>query len=161
MRKTIAFILVCISSITLSAGQISDESISMKKVFGGYQFFQGEKRLTMNQLVEAMKSNSAAYSKITDAKSTYSVTGVLGAAGGFLIGWPLGAAIGGGKPNWSLAAVGGGLALLSIPVSKSFNKKAKDAIETYNSGLTTAAFWDKKELNLKGTTNGLSLVLKF
>ncbi len=41
---------------------------------------------------------------------------VLGGIGGALVGWQLGTYIGGGEPNWTLAAVGGGLIAVAIPL---------------------------------------------
>ena len=35
--------------------------------------------------------------------------------GGFLIGWPLGTALAGGDPNWTLAAIGAGCVAIAIP----------------------------------------------
>ena len=59
IMKKISIILVLLT-IGLSAvtfGQTSTDSITMKKVFDGRQFYQGEKRLNMNQLVKTMQPN--------------------------------------------------------------------------------------------------------
>jgi hypothetical protein len=58
----------------------------MKKVFGGYQFYQGGKRLNMNQLVNTMKLNEQAYEQIESAQPTYTMVMILSYAGGFMIG---------------------------------------------------------------------------
>jgi len=60
-----------------------------------------------------------------------------------------------------MAGIGAGLIVVSIPISQSFNKKAKQAVDTYNGGLQTSSFWDKNELKLTMTGNGIGLTLNF
>jgi hypothetical protein len=115
----------------------------------------------MNQLVNTMKPNDQAYNQIKSAQSTYTMAMIFSCAGGFMVGWPLGTAIGGGEPNWAMAGIGAGLIVVAIPISQSFNKKAKQAVEIYNGGLQTSSFWDKNELKLSKTGNGIGLTLSF
>jgi hypothetical protein len=161
MRKIAIILTLFASSISFTFGQTASDSISMKKVFGGYQFYQGEQRLNMNQLVNTMKSNDQAYQQIKSAQSTYTLATIIGGVGGFMVGWPIGTALGGGEPNWTMAGIGAGLIVVSIPITQSFNKKAKQAVETYNGGLQTSSFWDKNELKLSLTGNGIGLTLNF
>lgn len=160
--KRIAIIVTFLTvSLTFTYGQTVSDSISMKKAFGGYQFYQGEKRLNMNQLVNAMKPNEQAYNHIKSAQSTYTFASIIGFAGGFMVGWPIGTAIGGGKPDWTMAGIGAGLIVVSIPISQKFNKQAKQAVDTYNGGLQTNSFWNKNELRFFMTGNGVGLTLRF
>lgn len=161
MRKIAIVLTLLAVSMSFTFGQTASDSISIKKVFGGYQFYQGKQRLNMNQLVNLMKPNEQAYKQIKSAESTYTMAMILSYAGGFMVGWPLGTAIGGGEPNWVMAGIGAGLIVVTIPISQSFNKKAKQAVETYNSGIQTSSFWDKKELKLLLTGNGIGLTLNF
>jgi len=161
MRKIAIVLILLAVSMSFTFGQTASDSISIKKVFGGYQFYQGKQRLNMNQLVNLMKPNEQAYKQIKSAESTYTMAMILSYAGGFMVGWPLGTAIGGGEPNWVMAGIGAGLIVVTIPISQSFNKKAKQAVETYNSGIQTSSFWDKKELKLLLTGNGIGLTLNF
>tara|TARA_B100000795_G_C22574625_1_gene351416 strand:+ start:408 stop:650 length:243 start_codon:yes stop_codon:yes gene_type:complete len=62
----------------------------MKKVFGGYQFYKGDKLLKINQLVNTMKPNEQAYKQMKSAQSTYTMAMIFDYAGGFMVGWPLG-----------------------------------------------------------------------
>ena len=119
------------------------------------------KRLKMNQLVKTLEPNEIAYMEIKAAQTTYVLSMILGFTGGFLIGWPVGAALGGGEPNWAMAAVGAGLIVVTIPISNKFNKQAKSAVDNYNSGLVTSSFWDKNELNFTVSDNGVGLTLRF
>lgn len=156
-------IIISILTISLSNAfaQTQKDSITIKKVFGGYQYYQGEQILNMSQLVDKMKPNEQAYEQIKSAQSTYTMAMIFSYAGGFMIGWPLGTAIAGGKPNWEIAGIGAGLVVIAIPFSQSFNKKAKQAVDKYNSGLHTSSFWDKHDLKFSVTGNGFGLTLNF
>jgi hypothetical protein len=160
MKKINIILIILISSFNFAMGQTND-SITMKKVVGGYHFFQGEERLTVNQLVKAMKTNNEAYSLVKSAQSNNTIASVIGGVGGFMVGWTLGTALGGGEPNWAVAGVGAGLIVVSIPISHSFNKKVKKAVETYNRGFQTSSFWDDNKLNLSLKGNGIGLRLSF
>lgn len=161
MKKTAIIFALLAASISFIFGQTASDSITMKKVFGGYQFYQGERLLKMSELTSTMVLNNEAYKQIKSAQSTYTMATIFSYAGGFLVGWPLGTAIGGGEPNWTLAAIGAGLIVVTIPITQSFNKKAKQAVDTYNGGLQTSSFWDRNELNLSLTGNGIGLTLNF
>lgn len=161
MKRILILIFLLTVSLSFAFSQTQTDSISVKKVFGGYQFYQGEKRLNVKQLVNTMKPNEEAYSQMKSAQSSYTTASVISFAGGFMIGWQLGAAIGGGDPNWAMAGIGAGLFVVSIPISQKYNKQAKQAVDTYNLGLQTTSFWDKSELRLSMTGNGLGLTLRF
>ena len=60
-----------------------------------------------------------------------------------------------------MAGIGAGLIVVSIPITQSLNKKEKKAVEKYNGGLQTSSFWDKNELKLSLTGNGIGLTLNF
>ncbi|MEQ8471956.1 MAG: hypothetical protein RIC35_12265 [Marinoscillum sp.] len=139
----------------------SPSSIIMRKEFVGYQFYQEEKRLGVKQLLEAVRSNYQAYQQIQSAQSIHSLAVILSSAGGFMVGWPIGTAVGGGDPNWKLAAVGAGFLAASIPISLTFNKKVRKAVNIYNSGLQTSTFKKKSEFKLLVGANTVGLTLKF
>ena len=147
--------------MSFAFAQTEIDSISMKKAFDDYQFYQGEKRLNVKQLVNTMKPNEQAYSQMKTAQSSYTIASIVGFAGGFMVGWPVGTAIGGRYPNWAMAGIGAGLIVVTIPISQKFNKQAKQAVDTYNLGLQETSFWDKRELRFSMTGNGLGLTLRF
>ena len=162
MKRIVVILTLLTVSLSFAFGQTETDSISVKKVFGGYQFYQGENRLNVKQLVNTMKPNEDAYTQIKSAQSSYTMASIVSFAGGFMIGWQLGAAVGGGDPNWAMAGIGAGLIVVTIPISQKFNKQAKQAVETYNQGLQqTSSFWDKSELRFSMTGNGLGLTLRF
>ncbi len=163
--KNFTFIIVLlILGLTNVSAQTQNDSITVKKVFGGYQFSQGEQRLNMQQLVKTLKPNEEAYKQIKSARSNQTIGMIFGAAGGFMIGYPLGTALGGGEPKWIMAGIGAGLVAISIPFSSKANKKAKQAVKTYNQGLKNkkvSSVWDKSELNFSMTPNGIGLIFHF
>jgi hypothetical protein len=161
MKRILTIFSMLIVCTILSYGQTTD-SITMKKVFGGYQFYQGEVRLNMKQLVGSMSGNVQAFKEIQAAHSTYVLASIIGGAGGFLVGWPLGAALAGGEPNWALAGVGAGLIVVSIPISQKFNRQVRQAVNTYNGTMRKTSFWNRKrEINLSMSGTSAGLVLKF
>ena len=53
-----------------------------------------------------MKENTKALALIQSAKTNQTWAMLLGTAGGALVGFPIGTAIGGGNPEWALAGAG-------------------------------------------------------
>lgn len=129
----------------------------MIKTFGGYQYSQNARVLSLNDLAIVVRENPTAFSLVKSAQSNRSWASILGGAGGALIGYPIGKSLGGGDPNWILAAVGAGLILIAIPVSSGANKKAKEAVEIYNSGLT---YHPKEKVHFTAITTGNSIGLR-
>lgn len=137
------------------------DTILIHKVFGGYQFYQGNTRLNMSQLVNTMKPNERAWQLAKKARSTNTLGTIIGFAGGAMVGWPLGTALAGGDPEWVMAGIGAGLIVVAIPLSQKFNKQIKQAVDVYNAPLRGSSFWDKRELKFSISGNGAGLVLNF
>jgi hypothetical protein len=163
MNLKLSSLLAVLFAICLnySFGQTTSDSISIKKVFGGYKFYQGERKLSMSELVKIVQPNVQAFKEIKSAQSASTFATIIGGAGGALVGWPIGTAVGGGKANWVLAGIGAGLIIASIPISQSFNRHSKQAVSIFNNGLKTNSFWNKNELKFSLTEDGIGLTLKF
>lgn len=127
--KTLFLILVCFG---VSFGQSKDKTITTKKILGGYQFYQGAQRLNMSQLARVVEPNAEAHKLVKSAKSNIIFSSIIGGVGGFMLGWNLGTAIGGGKPNWYVAGAGVGLIVVSIPINNKGMRQAKSAVQLYN-----------------------------
>lgn len=154
--KKITFVFTLLLFFMLNSfAQTEPDTIHIDKVFGGYRFSQGQKFLTVGQLVKIMEPNEMASRKIKKARSSNVVANVFGGAGGFMIGYPIGTQLGGGDPNWSLAAIGAGLVVVSIPFTQSFNKQAIEAVSIFNEGLKNSSIRQKTELYL--TMNGYGI----
>jgi hypothetical protein len=161
MKRIAVIIFLLAVGATSSFGQMITDTISMKKVFGGYQFYKGDKRLTMGQVVREMEPNAQAYSLIKSAQTTNIFATIVGGAGGFMVGFPLGTALGGGEPNWTMAAIGAGLIVVSIPMNQKVMRRSREAVDIYNSGLRTSSFWDTRELKLSMSGYGVGFTLAF
>ena len=140
-------------------GQNISDTIETKNALGVI-FLQNGKKLTPRSLLEISSSNAESYQEMKIAKSNYDVGTVFGFAGGFMVGWPLGTAIGGGEPNWTLAAVGVGLIVISIPFSTAYSRHARKAVEIYNNGLKQSGL-NAVEFRLGLTCNGIGLKINF
>jgi hypothetical protein len=160
--KKFAILMALLSvSLTFVFGQNTTDTISMKKKSGGYVFYQVEKRLTMSQLIMTLKPNEQAYKQLKSAQANYTMGQVLGYAGGFIIGYQIVNALWNSEINWRMAGLGAGLIVFAIPLSQSFNSKAKQAIDTYNSDLQSISYREKSEIQFSITENGIGLVLRF
>ncbi|MBI3218199.1 MAG: hypothetical protein HYZ44_01680 [Bacteroidetes bacterium] len=144
------------------AGTVAQsDSIRTTKVFGGYKYSQNNQPLTVKQLGAALEINPEASKLFQQAKPNGTAATIFGVAGGFLVGWPIGTAIAGGKPSWELAGIGAGLIVVSIPFSSAFNKKTKEAVSIYNLGnKTSSANW-KPEFKLNLSMNQVGVAMKF
>jgi len=161
MKKlTLVFVLIFVC-LTGAFGQTPADSITMKKVFGGYQFYQKGKLLNMPGLVKTMQPNAQAFREIKAAQSNNTIATLFAGAGGFMIGWPLGTALGGGDPEWAMAAVGAGLAAISIPISSKTLKQARSAVNTYNNGLKNSSSSAGPEFRLGFVGNGIGVTMQF
>lgn len=155
MKKILfIFIITFFSSVSTNA-----QKIEMKKVFGGYTFSQEGKFINHNQIQEIVKNNKEALDLVNSAKSNQNWGVILGTAGGALVGFPIGTAIGGGDPEWALAGAGAALILVAIPIVNGYNKKMKSAIDIYNAEQVSfqSKFQPSFAVNFKGTGIGISM----
>ena len=158
MKKTILTLIFALVATTFCNAQ----KIEMKKVFGGYKYTQNGNLMTVKDLANTMESNQQAFDIIKKAQSNNTIASIIGFAGGGLIGWPIGTAIGGGDANWTLAGIGAGLIAIGIPISSSVNKNAKQAVELYNSSLdATSNYYFKPEFKVVANGKGIGLSMNF
>lgn len=130
--------------------------------FSGFKFTKGGESISMKAVILDMQDDNDAQAMMKSARSTYTLAQITGGIGGFMIGWPLGTAIAGGEPNWTFAGIGTAIAVASIPIYKSSERKAKSAIDGYNSRLTALnerGMNSEVQVSLNGT--GLKLKLSF
>jgi hypothetical protein len=157
-KSGIILVLMTIMIRTGFSQTVSDSIVTENRL--GAVFKQNGHYLTPAQLQAAVASYPDAVALMQKARNNYGISMVLGAAGGFLVGWPLGTAIGGGDPNWTLAGIGAGLIVLSIPFSSAYGKNARAAVEIYNRELRNQP-GRTLGLRLGYTGNGLRLSLNF
>jgi len=157
--KKLIFIGIFLMTIFTVNGQIKSDSIEVKKSMET-TFRQNGKTLTPRQLMTLTESNPEAYKEMKIAKSNYDVGSVIGFAGGFLVGWPLGTALAGGDANWTLAGIGAGLICVSIPFSTAYTKHTKNAVGIYNTQLKKTGF-NQIDFKVSLTCNGIGIKVNF
>ena len=135
-------------------------TIEIKKNFWGTTYRQNNQKLTPAELMETLKANPAAYAEMKKARTNQTFSSIFSGVGGFMVGWPIGTAAGGGDANWTLAGIGAGLIVAAIPFEIAFNKRARNSINTYNTGLGKSS-WRKPQLNLGFTQHGMGMKLSF
>lgn len=153
----VIIITLVLSLFTFSS--INAQEIEVKKCLGENMFYQNGKKLKAKDLKSLMKDNSEALALLKSAKSNYTWATILGAAGGGLVGYPLGTAAGGGDAKWEFAGAGAALILVAIPILNNYNKKSKEAVELYNSSTpkVSSNFQPTFNFNIKGTNMGISM----
>ena len=136
---------------------VKAQEITMYKTFGGVRFERDSLVLSPKQVMDILREKPLAFEEFKKAKANYNVGGVLGFTGGLLIGFPVGTAIAGGKPEWGLAAGGAALILGSIPFNRIFKARALNALDIYNGRVPSSRI--KTDLYYGGTS--ARLVIKF
>jgi hypothetical protein len=152
----LAFLLIGMSNLF---AQNQSDSIEIR-ISSGVRYYQNGNKLTQRQLLTIMKTDNLAYSEMVSAKANSDMAIILGASGGFLLGYQLGKLIAGVYPNNVWALVGGVLMIASIPIIIQSNKKAKNAVRYYNDGIKQSAL-HKTEYRIGLSGNGLGLSMRF
>jgi hypothetical protein len=156
--KATFFVLV-FATITFT---VHAQTIEMEKTFGGHVYSQNGDKLSPKEVQNMMQPQSMEQKLMKKARANSTLASILGGVGGALIGFPLGTAIGGGEPEWWLAGIGAGFIGVAIPISISANKKAKQAVESYNTSLEETSFHKyQPEMHFVANGNGLGLSLRF
>jgi outer membrane lipoprotein SlyB len=146
----------------LSLAFCNAQKIDIEKVFGGYKYTYNDELISIGDLANIIESNTEAFEIMKKGRTNRSLSGVLGFVGGGLVGWPIGNSIGGGNPNWTLAAVGAGIIVVAIPIASRANKNINQAVELYNASVDSkASNWMKPEFSLIANSNGFGLSMNF
>lgn len=135
-------------------------TIEIRKNFWGTTYRQNDQKLSGADLMNKLKENPVALREMKKARTNQAFSTIFSGVGGFMIGWPLGTAAGGGDANWTMAGIGAGLIVAAIPFEIAFSKRARNAINTYNSGLGKSS-WRRPQLNLGFTRHGMGMKLSF
>ncbi len=138
MKKSAVLVLIIFMGFISAKAQTPSDSVFVHKNFWGYKFYQKDARLNFNQLPYIMESDQEAYLLIKKARNINTISSIISGTGGFLIGWQLGTALFGGEVNWTMAAIGGGLIVVSIPIYSKSYKKSLQAVDIYNAGISAS-----------------------
>lgn len=162
MKSTISIIVIIVFSLgfvsEVKSQDLQDTITIVKK--GGVYFTQNFQILSSYELTKRLKSNPEALEMLRLAKQDKITASILGIIGGACIGFPLGQAIAKGDPYWLLVLPGIAALVISIPFSSSSKDRTISAVEMYNEGIKNKTT-NRVTLNLKGSNEGIGLVLKF
>ena len=158
MKNIVIIVLIAICGSLFS--QTVQDSIEIRKGLGNSFRYQG-KLLVPKKLKEIVSVNAEAAREVRRANTNLVFSSILGGSGGFLIGYPLGVYIGGGKPIWSMAAVGAFAVLVSIPFSVAYNSHTTKAVRIYNEGIRQTTQTKKLNFELGYTPDGIGVRMKF
>ncbi len=154
------FIILFIGILFLNSS--FGQEIEMKFNLLGYKFVQNEEKLNWKELVKATESNTEANLLIKTAKSHNTISTITALIGGGLIGIPIGQSITDRDPNWTLAYIGGGIAVIGIPFSFSAINKSNIGVDKYNLSLkSTSMFEVIPEFKIIANGNGIGLSMYF
>ncbi|MEI8085613.1 MAG: hypothetical protein WCG93_05280 [Paludibacter sp.] len=137
------------------------DTIQINKAAGGYKFMYKGENLTMDRLGFLSNKNATSAKYFSKAKGTMGFLQVMGFMGGGLIGYPIGTFLGGGKPNWSLAAVGCGILVISLPIVSSANNNLLKAVNAYNQSSVISRKDNFYDVKLGLNPSGLALIVQF
>ncbi len=134
------------------------QKLSMAKSFGGVRFSIDTVEASPRQVLKFLEGNDLAYNSFKGALAKRNLASLCGFTGGLLIGLQVGTLAGGGKPQWGLMALGGGLVGLAIPIDIAHRRQFQKTIDTYNAGGVKA-----RQVNTKLYLSGrqVSLVIRF
>lgn len=159
MKKTVLFILL-VSAFKFGFAQTQPDTITIKKGLST-SFIKNGKLLKPKEIEQIVTTNSLASDHYQQAKKNILPATIFGSAGGFLIGYPLGSAIAGGKFNFGLLGIGVGLVGVSIPFSSAYNKHTRKAVQVYNGSVIGAIKSSKPKVSSFLGASGLGLKAVF
>ncbi|WP_215224051.1 hypothetical protein [Echinicola shivajiensis] len=119
--------------------------------------------MTPTQLITLLREDPAMEDYVKPVASNYIAKLLLGTAASVLIAIPVVDSFSSSEesdPNWNLAYIGAGCALLSIPFDRWFKKNADKAVNYYNSGYQSNNK-SSPQLEFQLGSNGLGLLLEF
>jgi len=159
MKKRMILCVLVVLSYNVF-GQTTSDSLTIQTIPGGCKVYQENRQLTLSQLAIAVQTNDIAYQQVKKAQSNNTISSILGGIGGFMIGYPLGTALGGGQPNWTMFGIGAGIAVISIPISIKCVKQVKSSVDIYNGGLRKIN-QPTTEFKLGMSGNGMAITMTF
>ncbi len=128
------------------------ESIEKSSQFFGPRYTQNGKAIDPGDMADKLEKEPKAAPHVGRARALRVVSTILAAAGGALVGWPLGGYIGGDRrPNWKLAAVGGGAIAIGIPLAIWSDFSMDTGVEVHNKHLETTAWASAPPVGLAST----------
>ncbi|MEH0153724.1 hypothetical protein V6R21_06220 [Limibacter armeniacum] len=160
MKKLLFFMLFAmLTSMAMGQSDIEPIETFEKGLFKKKYYKKCGVEMNQQQLVMHFKDNPEMKAYYKPMALNFLASQLLGITAGALIAIPVAQGLDSdGDPNWNLAYIGAGCALLAIPFNKWFDKNAQKAIQYYNTGYGKDSGYIFK-LNIG--TNGIGVALKF
>lgn len=155
--------LCLIMAFSLTA-QDTNKIVVESGFWKGTKIFKGSLQLDKEMLYAEIANNDEAYELAQKGFRQQSTSQVFASIGGFMIGWPLGAAVAGSdNPGWGLIPAGVGVIMIGWPIYNSGSKKIKKAARMYNEAEGLTHFRQPSRINLSLVTNanGVGFRLRF
>ena len=112
------------------------EQLMMYPTFGGAHFeYQKDTaiyQITPRQVGQILFDNPAAYKEFKKARTSSTISGIMGFLGAGMLIVPAATAVAGGDPEWTFVAGGAALVIGSIPISINYRRRAQKAIDLFN-----------------------------
>lgn len=156
MILTIAFVFTALNFCLA-------QKIEIEKTHGRYNFIQNDENLSLSVLAHKLKPNDEAHKLIRKARTRSAFSSLFAFAGGGVIGWSIATGVRDDDDiDWAIAGAGAGLIVIAIPISYGANRKAKEAVEKYNSSLNSTSYNNfKPEFEIIANGNGIGLSMRF
>ena len=159
MKQTL-LLLLFFTIAKVGFAQTGADTIVIKKGIST-TFLKNNKVLKPKEIEQIISVNNLAAETYSQAKKNIVPATIFGSAGGFLIGYPLGSAIAGGKFSFTMLGVGVGLIGVSIPFTSAYNKHTVKAVQTYNNAIVKASSNLKPKVSSYFGLNGVGIKAVF
>ena len=141
--------------------QSSNEPIIIDKALLGYHYYHGDRELiTVNQVKAVVANDQLALEEVKKATAPEVFSYIFAIAGGFMIGWEIGA-LAFNKSNPYVLIGGVGLVGVAFGFSAIVNSHVKKGVQIYNSNLETTAHSSNIKVDFGIVRGGIGLTMTF
>jgi len=175
MRKILCFIILIVIMLGITASSWAQEPtekapivVEKKLLFWWKYTYQGKNiektylGLSLSKFKTIVRGCPDALAEVETAEKYLMPVAILGFVGGGLIGYPIYQAILGVEdPNWTLAGIGGCLAIVGLRLEVASGKHLKKAVDIYNASIGQSSGTRSIDLELAFAPNRINILLRF
>lgn len=137
-----SFILPVILLLSCLVHQVSAQrqgEILVQQKGLGFAYYLEGRQISKNELLHVLDSHPDSNKELKIGHRNKMPAAIMRYAGGILLSYMVGTQIAGGTPNWTIAGIGAGLQVLSLPFSGAAMKREQKAVHRYNTGFRQAS----------------------
>lgn len=146
---------------SLGSFVVCSQQLTLYPTYGGAHFeYQKDTvvyQVSPRQVAQILYDDPTAYAEFKKARTSSTLSAMMGFVGAGLIIIPTATAVVGGDPEWAFVAGGAALIIGSIPISINYRRRAQRAVELFNQ--KHSAIRPNTHLFFSGT--GVRLVIRF